>query len=219
MHVVIKDISQALSLETGRSYSYLTVMLPNGKEVRASVSDDAIAEITQLFMQSGSPAAQAAADGVARSMETPPPVESFPRHQPPQQDQQQGSYSPMEMTEDADGELVETFGGDFNPEDDPQLAEVGAALLHANTRMAQAVGDVTSTQPTELRQVVGRLTQQEPVLPVPSIMTPTTPARQRAKPHVEADAMGNPIIKGPGLVDPRGIMGGNTEGEEDAGQV
>lgn len=221
MHVVIKDISQALSLETGQSYSYLTILLPNGSEVRASVADDTIAEVTHLFMQSGSPAAQAAARRVAQAeagsveVEPPPVLHSQIGMEQPRP----GSYAPMEMTEDGDGEIVETFGGNFNPEDDPQLAAVGAALKNANDHMAHAIGGATSMQPSELRQVVDRLSNQE-VMPVPSIMTSAPiPVRQLVKPHVEADAMGNPIVKGPGLLDPRGLMGGNTDGEEDAGQV
>lgn len=36
---------------------------------------------------------------------------------------------------------------------------------------------------------------------------------------VQADAAGNPVIQGEGLVDPLEIVGGNLDGEEDAGQV
>lgn len=215
MHVVIKDVAQALSLETGQTYSYLTLMLPNGKEFRAAVADDTIAEVTQLFVQSGSPAAQVAAERASVEPQEPSPVPAPVRREPAPM---QRSYAPMEITEDGDGEPISTFGGNYNPDADPELEAVGSALQQASDQLAHAIGDTSTLGPAELRQVVDRIANTPPVMPVPSLMK-EAPVRQLTKPHVEADAMGNPILKGNGLVDPRGLMGGNTEGEEDAGQV
>lgn len=220
MHVVIRDISQGLSLETGASYSYMVLMLPNGQLIRAEVDDEALAQVTALFMASGSLAAAAAAQGVRQT-----DVQFFPARRTEQAEQAGSSsgeaeqlardFSPLHIQEEVDGEMVSTFGGNF---EGTELAGVGEALAQAEAQMARAIGDTTGASPSELRSVVEAIANAPPPMPVPNMMKPQLQQRRLAR-TVEADAKGNPIIKGVGLVDPRAITGGNLEGEEDAGQV
>lgn len=213
MHAVITDISQGLSLETGASYSFMTLMLPNGQLIRASVDDQALEAVTKLFMSSGSPAANTAAQSVQSSKQGDSSTsQPAPRAaQPAEPAQLERSFSPLIMQEEVEGETVSTFGGNF---EGTELEGVGEALRQAEEQMARAVGDTSSFSGHELRAVVDAIAKTPPAMPVPNVM-------QQAKPrlHVEADARGNPIIKGAGLVDPRMLTGGNTEGEEDAGQI
>lgn len=223
MLVQIMSIAQALSFETGESYSYVTLMLPTGKEVRATVADETIAELTSLFMGSGSPAAQEAAARVQASLpnEAPPrraPARQAPAEEdvyasmarPPEDRPQERSFTPVGFADDE----VPAFGGDFAGEDSAQLQAIEQSLAAAEGRLAHAIGDTSTAGPAELRQMVARL--QQPAMPVPNILE--SPRRQAAH-RVEADAFGNPVITGAGLVDPRSLMGGDTEGEEDAGQI
>lgn len=229
MLVQIVGIAQALSFQTGESYSYLTLLLPTGKKVQATVADDVIAELTSVFMDSGSPAAQAATARVQATLDgalTPPPPplaqqevvedEAFRQmERVRQQEAQPRSFSPVDFS-DGGGEETVTFGGNYNSEDQAQLQAIEQQLAQAEGALANAIGDTTTVSPAELRQVVARITKAEPALPVPNIMA--RPPGKVAR-RVEADSHGNPVIHGQGLVDPRSLMGGNTEGEEDAGQV
>jgi hypothetical protein len=219
MHVVIKDISQGLSLETGASYSFMVLMLPNGQLIRAEVDDEALAQVTQLFMSSGSPAAEAAAQGVRQSDVQRQPVrrvEQESEADPGEPEQLTRDFSPLTIQEEIDGEMVSTFGGNF---EGTELAGVGEALQQAEAQMARAIGDTSGHSPSELRSVVDAIAKAPPVMPVPNLMKQQLQPKPKPRLTVEADAMGNPLIKGAGLVDPRAITGGNTEGEEDAGQV
>jgi len=226
MLVQIVGIAQALSFQTGESYSYLTLMLPTGKEVRATVADDVIAELTAVFMNSGSPAAQSATARVQASVDgVPPPPPSIPAQQEQLEDSaftqmeraqpelQSRSFSPVDFS---DGDDAVPFGGDYTGADQAQLQAIEQQLSQAAGKVASAIGDTSTASTAELRQVVARITKQQSVLPVPNIMEQP---QRKAAPRVEADNFGNPIIKGAGLVDPRSLVGGNTEGEEDAGQI
>jgi len=229
MLVQIVGIAQALSFQTGETYSYLTLLLPTGKEVRATVADDVIAELTAVFMNSGSPAAQAATARVQASVDgAPSPPPSIQAQSEPEdgafsqmeraqsEGLQKRSFSPVDFSDGGGGDDVVPFGGDYTGEDQAQLHAIEQQLAQAESKLASAIGDTTTASPAELRQVVSRITNSGPAMPVPNIM-----ARSPLKtaPHVEADSFGNPVIKGAGLVDPRSLVGGNTEGEEDAGQI
>lgn len=228
MLVTIKGISQALSFETGEQYSYVTLQLPTGQEFKAIVGDEAIAELTSVFLGSGSPAAQAAIARTnttsdptpARAVSVQRPQESeFDRMARSQPDEAQAqSFSAVDFIDDGNGEVVGQFGGNFNEEDGSQLDAVGQQLAAAEGKLAQAIGDTSHLSPAELHQVVAKLSQPQPMLPVPSSMTPGV-RRPLRPPRVEADSMGNPVVSGAGFVDPRSLMGGNIEGEEDVGQI
>lgn len=222
MLVQIKGIAQALSFETGESYSYLTLLLPTGKEVHATVADDVIAELTAMFMGSGSPAAQEATARVQAAVAgaPPPPRRSAPAQSPAEDAyehmtrpsgelQQDRSFAPVGFSDEA-----VSFGGDFRGDQD-ELRAIEQSLAAAEDKLAHAIGDTSTASPAELRQVVARI-QQPAMMPVPNILEP--PQRKQAR-RVEADSFGNPVIAGAGLVDPRSLMGGDTEGEEDAGQA
>lgn len=229
MLVQIVGIAQALSFQTGESYSYLTLLLPTGKEVRATVADDVIAELTAVFMNSGSPAAQAATARVQASVDGVPPLPpSISAEQEPVEDgvfgqmeraqpdaAQPRSFSPVDFS-DSSGDEAVLFGGNYNGEDQAQLHAIEQQLAQAEDKLASAIGDTSTATPAELRQVVSRIANSQPALPVPNIME--RPQRKTG-PRVEADSFGNPVIKGAGLVDPRSLVGGNIEGEEDAGQI
>lgn len=225
MLVQIMGIAQALSFETGESYSYVTLLLPTGTEVRATVGDEVIAELTSVFMGSGSPAAQAAiANAQNSSHGAPPPPRRAPAPEPEaepyaqmasaREEVQERTFSPVGFADGEDDAV--SFGGDFSGQDQAQLHAIEQSLASAEGKLAHAIGDTTTATPAELRQVVARI-QQQPALPVPNIMEAPRPKQPLRR--VEADSFGNPVITGAGLVDPRALMGGNTEGEEDAGQV
>lgn len=229
MLVQIVGIAQALSFETGESYSYLTLLLPTGKQVQATVADDVIAELTSVFMGSGSPAAQAATARVQAGLSDEPPPRPAPKQARPEGDEyfaqmgrpqseepQPKSFSPVDFS-DGSGEDVVAFGGDFQGEDTAQLQAIEQQMAAAESKLAGAVGDISTTNQADLRKVIASLNQTVPAQPVPNILT--APKQSAPSRHVEADSFGNPIIRGQGLVDPRSLMGGNTEGEEDAGQV
>lgn len=231
MHVVITGIAQGLSFETGQSFNYLTLLLPNGNRIKASVGAEALNELTALFVQGGGPAAQVAIANAAQEPQTSaddePPVasEDFARMQRGQEAKPQDRPFPaLDFPDGSDGdeEAVSTFGGDYQAGSDPELEAVGQQLQQAESRMAHAIGDTSSASPAELRQMVERIAFTEPAsaLPVPSAMTKApAPIRRLVGPKVEADSMGNPVIKGAGLVDPHALAGGNIDGEEDVGQV
>ncbi len=218
MHVVVLGVSQGLSFETGEGFNHISLLLPDGTIIKADVDDEAVAALTALFVKGGSPAAQTAIMQAAQSPPAPPPVAqsvSYAAHPAPEPTPlAHGAYSLVSMAEGSDEddmETVSTFGGDIVA--DPTLAAVGAQLQMAESKMARAIGDTSMLSPESLSGIVARIATPEPVMPVPNIIQKPTQLK------VQADSMGNPIVTGPGLIDPRALMGGNTDGEEDVGQV
>lgn len=228
MHVVVTGIAQGLSFETGQAFDYITLMLPDGSRIKAHVDGTSIEKITKLFIEGGGPAAQTAlaqanAEQATAYEETaaPPAAESYTRMA--RVGDEVAMVAPASMfaggASEEEDEAVSTFGGDVQP-NDPTLAAIGHQLQQAEGKLARAIGDTSTLSPAELHGVVARISEPEQVLPVPNVMS-SKPAQSRrlSGPKVQADAMGNPIITGPGLVDPRALMGGNTDGEEDVGQL
>lgn len=229
MICAIKGVGQTLSFETGETVNYIQLQLPSGVEIRAIVAGQYVADITNMFLHGGSEAAELAkAQAVAEEeselpaapfSQAPPPMpptnddyERMMRHTPAEP--QDRPYAPLDFQDGGE------FGGDYEETNDPSLAGVEESLRQAEAVTARAIGDTSTLSPAELRQVAKHITSPAPVMPVPNVMTPRpATVRKLQGPRVEADAMGNPIISGAGLVDPRALAGGNTEGEEDVGQV
>lgn len=237
MHVVIAGVAQGLSFETGESSNYVTLLLPNGRKIMASVAGEDVEELTVLFLKSGGPAAQAAmakaaaapaaapappaadyaqaeaeAAAYARMMQgnDPQGIAEAPVHD--------GAFSPMNFADggSSDEETISTFGGDL----DPELAAVGRSLQQAETKIAHAIGDTSLMGPAELRQVVSRIQEAAPAMPTPKFAVQQPPqGRRLSGPKVQADDMGNPVISGPGRVDHHALAGGDTTGEEDVGSI
>jgi hypothetical protein len=62
LSATVVSLSQDMDLETGAMAHFLVLRLPNGKSVRALITDEGAHEIVQLFVQSG---------GASVSAETP----------------------------------------------------------------------------------------------------------------------------------------------------
>lgn len=220
MNVQILGIAQGLSFETGEAFNHLTLLLPDGARVTAAVSDEAVVKLTKLFVQSGSQAAQAAIAQASYSEVSADPTPEQPRHSSGDVVAfQTGDFSPGTIAggSEEDDEMVSTFGGNSG---DATLDAVGEQLQQAELRLARATLDSTSMSPADIRSVVEQLSTPEQIAPVPNIMKqPPAQPRRLSGTKVQADSMGNPIITGPGLVDPRALMGGDTDGEEDVGQA
>ena len=223
MHVVVLGVSQGISFETGEGYNHLTLLLPNGSKIKASVSDEAVTELTALFIQGGGAAVETA---MARANQPPadteveelshPPVSSYARLGEIATPAKTSSYVPVNLSDGSTGEdeeVVSTFGGDVH---DPMLDAVGMQLQQAESKMARAIGDTSALSQASISSIVARIATPEPVMPVPNLMS--KPVKAQPRPTVQKDDAGNPILSGPGFIDPRSLMGGNVDGEEDVGQ-
>lgn len=226
----IKGVGQSLSFETGETVNYIQLVLPTGVEIRAIVAGQHVADVTNMFLHGGSAAAEMAKAQVMAEEESDLPAAPFSQAPSPPMEAASGDYERMTRQASAapqdrpyaplDFQDGGEFGGDYAEANDPSLAAVEESLRQAEAVTARAIGDTSTLSPADLRQVAKNITSPAPVMPVPNVMTARPAAvRKLQGPRVEADSMGNPIISGAGLVDPRALVGGNIEGEEDAGQV
>jgi hypothetical protein len=219
MQVVITSLSQELSLVDGETSDIVTIQLPDGVLIHAVVDEAATMAITQAFVQSGSAAAQAAANH-ARSV--PDTGASNPRREAASQRAVQtvtvdtSSYSPMRLSDDGGSDLV--FGepdGDASElfASSPSMVEVERNFAQAEGQLAHALGDTSSLDAASLRQAAQQLRGQQS-MPVPAAL-----ASPRRALRVTADEQGNPIIQGSGLVDHAALLGGAGVEEGDTAQL
>ena len=155
--------------------------------------------MTSLFLQAGGGAAQRAlavakvGDAVQVALPAGQPYAGrvVPTGPPPVDSRQMpaGQYSPLELTENSEG-VMEFGGGDDLSADAVHAAE--SALAAAPEPMTQLGAQVHKTV-----EAVRRSLQ-------PTVKAVT----------VQADAKGNPVLKGAGLVDLADLIGGNGAGEE-----
>lgn len=227
MQATIVGLSQELSLLDGDTTNSIVLELPNGTFVRALLSDDAAVEVTKAFVQSGVPAAVAAAQRASTAPEAPPmpapvsvtreaEVQAHPALAMTRQ------YSPVVLSDEPDDEGPEgpgeqVFGGDFDRS--ASMAAIGQQLQHAEASLAHAVGDPGDLDRAGLQAAAARLRQGNE-MPTPSWAASPAPSPQpRRQLRVAKDDMGNPILQGSGLVDTSLLVGGNNIEEGDVGQV
>lgn len=230
MNCTIKGVGQTLSFETGETLNYIQLQLPTGVEIRAVIAGQHVADITNMFLHGGSAAAEMAKAQAIAEEETDLPGTVHQSVAPPSTvsdddyermtrqapvEPQERPFAPLDFQDGSE------FGGDYDMQNDPSLAAVEESLRQAEAVTARAIGDTSTLNVSELRKVASSITSPELAMPVPNVMAKPAPVpvRRLQGPRVEADAMGNPIVTDAGLVDPRALVGGNTEGEEDAGQV
>ena len=238
MEATIVGLAQELSLISGESANYIIIELPNGAQIRAEVAPEDAQAVTVLFVQSGSEAASFAAEQastVAAREELAPPttprtphpaLARSPAQSQPQAEHKARGYAPMTLTDD--GALE--FGGDGgedqaamdDEEEDPDnfgpdgpLAAVGSMLGAAEAQVARAIGDTSELTPEELRVAAAKLRKGNS-MPEPAFVQ-RAPTRRALR--VEKDDMGNPIVRGAGLVDPQLLIGGADAEAGDVGQV
>lgn len=222
MQAIIVGLLQELSLMSGETANYIVLELDGGEQIRAEIDFEAVQLITTQFVQAGSPAAQVAAERATAAVAT--PVASAPAAAPAQtsaypalkraaQAQPEGrQYSSMTLADD--GESLE-FGGDVAA--DGSLQSVAEQLAQAERHVASAIGDTSNLEGAALRQAANALRRGEE-MPSPSFAaTPGKPTRRSLR--VEQDAMGNPVIRGAGLVDPHTLAGGVDAEDGDVGQL
>ncbi len=207
MQVRLLTVAQEFSCETGSTHSYAVLELPGGDEIRALISEESLQLIVSNLVVNGGAVAQAALQHAASA---PPPT---PRQAAaPERVEEEREFFPMRASNDETDGLVSTFGGDYSKEgasiEDPLLEAVGAQLEQAEATLARAIGDTSTLSGAALRDVVSKLAAE-----------PVQQVRRTRAPVVQADAMGNPIITGPGRVDIQDITGGDLSDEEDAGQA
>lgn len=216
MQATIVGLQQELSLMSGETANYIVLELAGGEQVRAEVDFEAVQIITTQFVQSGSSAAQIAAERAnsevlepAASAPQPPVYPGLKR--PVQAQPEERQYSSMSLADD--GESLE-FGGEGPSEGLQHMAE---RLVLAERNVASAIGDTSELTGPALRQAANALRQGDG-MPAPAFATtPSNPTRRSLR--VEQDSMGNPVIRGAGLVDPMTLSGGANAEEGDVGSV
>jgi hypothetical protein len=201
----------------------MVIELPNGVLLRAALSDEATAEVTKAFVQSGVPAAVVAAQRASAAPEAPPmpapraaEVQAHPalHFNPPPMERQ---YSPVVLSDEPDDEGPDgrVFGGDYAEES--SIAAIGQQLQNAEASLAHAVSGSDDMDRAGLQAAAARL-RQGTEMPAPNWGGAPTPATHR-KVRVTKDDMGNPVLQGSGLVDTRSLVGGSNIEEGDVGQV
>jgi hypothetical protein len=146
------------------------------------------------------------------------------------------NHTPLSVDGEGDSEFV--FGGDFSggdpgevpsDVDEAELQQLQQQFQQANARVLQAADS------GDLGEAVQSLSQpQRGSLPTPSWAAEEVPAQPQPKTRlrrnsvaspvalaavtVEADAKGNPVLKGAGLVDPYDLTG-PTEEQGEAAQL
>jgi hypothetical protein len=209
MQVTIVGLSQELSLLDGETTNSMVIELPNGVLLRAALSDEATAEVTKAFVQSGVPAAAMPAPRAAE-------VQAHPalHFNPPPMERQ---YSPVVLSDEPDDEGPDgrVFGGDYAEES--SIAAIGQQLQNAEASLAHAVSGSDDMDRAGLQAAAARL-RQGTEMPAPNWGGAPTPATHR-KVRVTKDDMGNPVLQGSGLVDTRSLVGGSNIEEGDVGQV
>lgn len=221
MQATIVGLLQELSLMSGETANYILLELEGGEQIRAEVDFEAVQLITTQFVQAGSPAAQVAAEkataAVAPTDNTapaqPPAYPALKRASHVQPEDRQ--YSSMALADDGES-LV--FGGD-NSDDGVEggMQAMAERLAQAERNVASAIGDTSDLEGPALKQAANALRRGEG-MPAPSFATaPGKPTRRSLR--VEQDSMGNPVIRGAGLVDPHSLVGGTDVEEGDVGSV
>jgi hypothetical protein len=205
MQVSISGLSQEFSFEDGSTINAMLITLPDGVQVRAVINDEATEHITRLYVKLGGAVLDNGAE-VAPAQQAPRMATS---NQPVGR-----NFSPLELT---DGEEDSAFGGDYAAEG---LAAVGQQLKQAEQTIATAVGDTSTLDGAELRRIAGQL-RQGVVSPLPQPSWDGPQAAQPSRPAltVSRDEMGNPVLRGAGLVDPHDLTGGSNAEEGDVGQI
>lgn len=203
MEVKLRSLGQTLSLDDGSTQSFILLELPNGEVIRPLVTDAAAEAITRAFVQSGGEASQRAVSSATTTdqEESAHPALHLVQEAAQRRMPENTQYSPLTMTDDGAME----FGG--NGED---LAGLRENLEAAEAAVAHSFGDMTNASDADIARAAAKLRNP---LPLPNLGTPVAPLR------VFADERGNPVIQGANRVDMLDLTGGNTDGEEDVGQV
>ena len=217
MQATIVGLLQELSLVSGETANYIVFELPSGEQIRAEVDFEAVQIITTQFVQSGSLAAQVAAERATADVATAAPVAqpAYPAiKRPPQAQPEERQYAAMALADD--GESLE-FGGEVEEDSTGNLQAMAARLAQAERNVASAIGDTSGLDGATLRQAANALRRGED-MPAPAFAAnPVKPTRRALR--VEQDDMGNPIVRGAGLVDPLALTGGSFVEDGDTGQV
>lgn len=226
MQATIVGLSQELSFLDGETTNSLLLELPNGMLVRTLLDDESAAAVTAAFVQSGAPAAVTATQRstAATAASSPAPAPRPAPHPALQVETPLArQYSPValdsEDVDDSDPEDASTFGGDYAG----SVAAIGQQLDLAAQSIARAVGDTTDLDKAGLQEAANRLRQAGTELPTPNWVATERaeqPAQQtRRRVQVTQDSMGNPVLRGTGLVNPIALLGGSNIEAGDAGQL
>jgi len=227
MHAEIIGLGQQLSLVDGSSSHQITLVLPSGAAFTAVVDEEVAQLVTEEFVAAGGEAVARAVQAAKSEGPSRPQVHpALAQARSAEPSVQTRDYAPMELADGqagADGDLE--FGGDLEP---GTLAVVGDQLRQAERSIAAAIGDTDPDNPQEMHAAANRL-RGIGELPTPnwavqaqSTKGPEAPAMPKAVTRrtlrIGQDAAGNPVLKGPGVVDHRALLGGTSVEEGDAGQ-
>lgn len=201
MEVKLRNLGQTLSLDDGSTQNFLIIELPSGVLVRATISDEAVEEVTRTFVTKGGDAAQRAVAAASGKQEEAHPALHLVQEAAQRTMPEHRQYSPLSMTDDGAME----FGGDGG------LAGLQENLAAAEAAVAHSLEDLSAASDVEVARAASNLRTAS--MPVPHWGKPAAPLR------VIADERGNPIVQGANRVDMLDLTGGNTEGEEDVGSV
>lgn len=223
MQARVISVSQHLSFDDGGSYNFVVLELPNGVRVNAEVDQESLQRLTEAFVQSGGDVVEkvlaneeAATKEASVLTRKPLDPEYAHRQQMPLEEPVHRGFSPLELTEEGDVE----FGGDLHVSQQNELAELERKFQNAASAIDRSVADSGELSSPALSAAVRRLSTPMSVDPLPKPNWAADHVPTRIAPvKIEADAKGNPIMKGAGLVDPSSLSGG-AEGEDgDTGQI
>lgn len=241
MQATIIGIRQELSFEDGVASNYMVLRLPSGDVIQTLIDDDTVRALTVQFVQEGGIAAErAVAEATTQDKRVlrQDPVPAQKAHPAlvhsmdvTQEDKEiDGDHTPLRLADDTNSDYVFGSSADMEyPEEDIQ--GIQQQFRAASDRIIGAVENSSSL--TEVAKLLG----SDATLPIPSwaadgAQTEKAPAKKtrslqvsHASPvalasavQVEADSMGNPVLKGEGLVDPYALTSYSDEDGE-AGQL